>query len=44
MIFSIKYENMDNIHLWKVVGALHKPNDIFLYAKTLNGQVKIFFS
>jgi len=30
VIFSIKYEKMENIHLWEVAGALHKPNDIFL--------------
>ena len=30
---STKYDNMDIIHLWKVAGALHNPNDILLKAK-----------
>ena len=35
---STKYENMDIMHLWNVVGALHKPNGILLNAKVPNGK------
>jgi len=30
MLFSIKYEKMESVHLWKVARALHKPNVLFL--------------
>ncbi|KAK2368632.1 hypothetical protein QL285_081815 [Trifolium repens] len=30
MDFSTMSKNIANMHLWKVVGALHRPNDILL--------------
>jgi len=44
MLFSTKSGKMANIHLQKVVGALHKPKYIFLLANTPNEQVRTIFS
>src|ERR1043165_8073095 len=44
IVFSIKSANMACMHLWNVVGALHKLKGIRLYAKIPNGHVKAVFS
>ena len=41
---SAKSENIDILHIWKVPGALHKPNGILLKEKVPNGHVKVVFS
>ena len=41
---SARSENIDIMHLWKVPGALHKPNGILQKAKVPNGHVKVVFS
>ena len=38
-----KSENIDIMNLWKILGALHKPNGIILKAKVPNGHVKVVF-
>ena len=38
---SIRSLNIENMHLWKVAGALHKPKGIRLKAKVPYGQVKV---
>lgn len=40
---SMRSENMVILHLLKVVGALHNPNDILLKAKVLWGHVKVVY-
>jgi hypothetical protein len=41
MISSIMFEKIDIMHHWNEAGALHNPNDIFLYAYIPYGQVNV---
>ena len=41
---SIMSEKIDNIHRWKVAGALHNLKGILRKANVPNGQVKVVFA
>jgi hypothetical protein len=41
MTFSIRLENITIMDLLNDVGALHRPNDIHLYAKVPYGHVNV---
>lgn len=44
MISSMRSWKIVGMHLWKVAGALHNPNNIPRYAKVPKGQIKFILS